>query len=187
MSLLFSSLIIRFIRMDLELRVLGNRKTTSQKHSGRRCRNVKSCLLKTKDHNLGAVVRPLADRKVQIAVDFLSRKQSHVMDLRKIRSERNTKGHTSEFWKRAPETCFRHLFESTVEIKLPPIKMIDIEGEVIILSAVAGVGQNIPATFGKAQKNVSKEEKHGYQYINFNYSSDSTVEAATCVAAMEKM
>lgn len=52
--------------------------------------------------------------------------------------------------------CFLHLFESTMQIKLPPIKMIDIEREIIIFSVVTGVGQNILATFGKAQKNVSK-------------------------------
>lgn len=34
--------------------------------------------------------------------------------------------------------------------------MINIEREIIIFSTVAGVGQNIPATFGKAQKYVSK-------------------------------
>lgn len=43
-----------------------------------------------------------------------------------------------------------------MQIELPPIKMIDIEREVVVFSIVAGVGQNIPATFGKAQKNVSK-------------------------------
>lgn len=43
-----------------------------------------------------------------------------------------------------------------MKIELPPIKMIDIKREVIIFSVVTGVGQNIPATFGKAQKNVSK-------------------------------
>lgn len=49
-----------------------------------------------------------------------------------------------------------HLSESTVQVELPPIKVIDIEREVIVFSTVAGVGQNIPATFGKAQKYVSK-------------------------------
>lgn len=49
-----------------------------------------------------------------------------------------------------------HLSESTVQIELPPIKVIDIEREVIVFSTVAGVGQDIPATFGKAQKYVSE-------------------------------
>lgn len=49
-----------------------------------------------------------------------------------------------------------HLSKSTVQVELPPIKMINIEREIIIFSTVAGVGQNIPATFGKAQKYVSK-------------------------------
>lgn len=49
-----------------------------------------------------------------------------------------------------------HLSESTVQIELPPIKVIGMEREVIIFSTVAGVGQNIPATFGKAQKYVSE-------------------------------
>lgn len=51
-----------------------------------------------------------------------------------------------------------------MQIELPPIKMIDIEREVIIFSVLAGVGQNIPATFGKAQENVSKTKQHLNQF-----------------------
>ena len=46
-----------------------------------------------------------------------------------------------------------------MQIELPPIEMVGIEREVIILSAVAGVGQNIAATFGEAKKDVSGTRK----------------------------
>lgn len=47
-----------------------------------------------------------------------------------------------------------------MQIELPPVKMINVEREVIIFPVVAGVGQNIPATFGEAQENVSKTKQH---------------------------
>lgn len=71
-----------------------------------------------------------------------------------------------------------------MQIELPPVKMIDIEREVIIFSVVAGVGQNIPATFGKAQKNVSKTKQH------FNQSHcrfQLTVKALKCIAVAKKL
>lgn len=55
-----------------------------------------------------------------------------------------------------------HLSESAVQIELPPIKVIGIEREVIVFSTVAGVGQNIPATLGEAQKYVSKTKIHAH-------------------------
>lgn len=46
--------------------------------------------------------------------------------------------------------CFLYLFESTVQVELPPIEMVGIEREIIILATVTGVGQNVAATFGEA-------------------------------------
>lgn len=50
---------------------------------------------------------------------------------------------------------FLYLFESTVQVELPPIEMVGIEREIIILATVTGVGQNVAATFGEAQKDMS--------------------------------
>lgn len=118
--------------------------------------------LKTKDHDLGAVVGPLADSQVQIAVDFLSCKQPDMMDLKKIHkkvTQRATRRETITD-ARPCGNLLLHLFESTMQIELPPVKMINVEREVIIFPVVAGVGQNIPATFGEAQENVSKTKQH---------------------------
>lgn len=54
---------------------------------------------------------------------------------------------------------FLYLFESTVQVELPPIEMVGIEREIIIFATVAGVRQNIAATFGEAKKDVSGTEK----------------------------
>lgn len=75
-----------------------------------------------------------------------------------------------------------------MQIELPPIKMIDIEREVIIFSVVAGVGQNIPATFGEAQKNVSKNETT--LESTRNYTADPTsvkAELKTCDALEQRL
>lgn len=53
-------------------------------------------LLESKDDNLGAVIGPLTDSEVQVAVDFLSCKQPNMMDLKKI-CMRDKKEHTSDF------------------------------------------------------------------------------------------
>ena len=58
---------------------------------------------------------------------------------------------------------FLYLFESTVQVELPPIKMVGIEREIIIFSTVAGVGQNIAAAFGKAKKHMSGTKKVMHQ------------------------
>lgn len=91
MSLLFSSLIIKFIRIDLELRVLASRKKQNKEKSlDTFCKDTivafKDCvsLLESKDDNLGAVIGPLTDSEVQVAIDFLSSKQPNMMDLKKI-------------------------------------------------------------------------------------------------------
>jgi len=54
---------------------------------------------------------------------------------------------------------FLYLFESTVQVELPPIKMVGIEREIIIFSAVTGVGQNVAAAFGKAKKDMPGTKK----------------------------
>lgn len=59
---------------------------------------------------------------------------------------------------KAPVSAFLHLFESTVQIELPPIKMVGIEREIIVFSTVAGVGQNIATTFGEAKKDMSRTQ-----------------------------
>lgn len=41
-----------------------------------------------------------------------------------------------------------------MQVKLPPVQVVCVEGEVIILSAVTGVGQHVPAAFSKAQEDV---------------------------------
>lgn len=51
--------------------------------------------------------------------------------------------------------CCLHLFESAVKVELPPVQMVRVEAEVVILAAVTGVGQNVAATFGEAQEDVS--------------------------------
>lgn len=52
-----------------------------------------------------------------------------------------------------------YLFESTVEVELPPVQMVSIEREIIIFSTVTGVGQNIAATFGEAKKDMPETKK----------------------------
>lgn len=48
----------------------------------------------------------------------------------------------------------RYLFEAAVEVKLPPVQVIGVKGEVIIFSAVTGVGQNVTAALSEAQEDV---------------------------------
>lgn len=74
---------------------------------------------------------PLTHGQIEITVDILTSKQTHMMNL----------------------------FEAAVQVKLPPVQVIGVEGEVIVLSAVARVGQNIPATLSEAQEDVPGSEK----------------------------
>lgn len=87
--------------------------------------------VEAKDDNFGVVIWPLTHCQVQVTVDFLSCKQSHMMDL----------------------------LQSTVQVELPPVEMVGIEREIIIFSTVAGVGQNVAATFGEAKKDMSCSQK----------------------------
>lgn len=54
---------------------------------------------------------------------------------------------------------FLYLFESTVQVELPPIEMVGIEREIIIFSTVAGVGQNVAAAFSEAEKDMTGTKK----------------------------
>lgn len=55
-------------------------------------------------------------------------------------------------------SAFLHLFDSAVQVELPPIKMVGIKREIIIFSTVAGVGQDVAATFGEAEKDMSRTQ-----------------------------
>lgn len=46
-----------------------------------------------------------------------------------------------------------------MQVKLPPIKMISIEREIIIFSTITGVRQNVASTFGEAKKDVPENKK----------------------------
>lgn len=41
-----------------------------------------------------------------------------------------------------------------MHVELPPVQVVDVEGEVVVPTA-AGVGQNVPAALGKAQEDMS--------------------------------
>lgn len=57
-------------------------------------------------------------------------------------------------------SAFLHLFDSTVQVELPPIKMVGIKREIVVFSTVAGVGEDIAATFGEAKKDMSRTQTH---------------------------
>lgn len=66
---------------------------------------------------------------------------------------------------------FLYLFESTVQVELPPVEVVGVEREIIIFSTVAGVGQNVAAAFGEAKKDMSgttKVRHHCHKYLNLN-------------------
>lgn len=70
-----------------------------------------------------------------------------------------------------------HLFEATVQVELPPVEVVGVEGEVVVLAAVAGVRQHIAPTLGEAQEDVSggrkrtTEEKHSRTFGTFSSRS----------------
>lgn len=64
------------------------------------------------------------------------------------RSGVTCRGHAVGHW------AWPYQFELAVDVELPPVQVVDVEGEVIVPTA-AGVGQNVPATLGKAQEDVS--------------------------------
>lgn len=73
---------------------------------------------------------------------------------------------------------FIYLFESTVQVKLPPIEKVGIEREVVVIfSTVAGVGQNVATAFGETQKhmpgtkNITQHCKTGLCFNNTHYQS----------------
>lgn len=58
-----------------------------------------------------------------------------------------------------PKHRILYLSESFVQIKLPPVELVGIEREIIVFPTVAGVGQNVAATFGESKKNMSRTRK----------------------------
>lgn len=50
----------------------------------------------------------------------------------------------------------RYLFEATVQVELPPVQMVGVEGKIIVLAAVARVGQNVTAAFREAEEDVTE-------------------------------
>ncbi len=68
-----------------------------------------------------------------------------------------------------------YLFEAAVEVELPPVQVISVEGEVVILSAVTGVGQHVPATFGKAQEDVPVTAERQINQIQHSHRSEIPV------------
>lgn len=55
------------------------------------------------------------------------------------------------------EDLYVHLFEFAVQVELPPVKVVGEEG-VIICAAVTGVGQDVAATLGEAEEDVSRRK-----------------------------
>lgn len=57
----------------------------------------------------------------------------------------------------------RYLFEATVQVELPPVQMVGVEGEIIILTTIARVGQNVAPALCEAQEDVTetKESEEG--------------------------
>lgn len=51
------------------------------------------------------------------------------------------------------------LLESAVEVELPPVEVVGVEGEVVIFPTITCVGQNIAATFCEAKKDVTCPEE----------------------------
>lgn len=59
-----------------------------------------------------------------------------------------------------------------MQVKLPPVQVVCVEGEVIILSAVTGVGQHVPAAFGKAQEDVPVTAERQTSQIQYSHPSE---------------
>lgn len=55
------------------------------------------------------------------------------------------------------EDFYGHLFEFAVQVELPPVKVVGEEG-VIVCAAVTGVGQDVAATLGEAEEDVSRRK-----------------------------
>lgn len=43
-----------------------------------------------------------------------------------------------------------------MQVELPPVEMVDVEGEVVIFSTIPRVGQDVAATFGEAKKDMAE-------------------------------
>lgn len=86
--------------------------------------------VETKHDDLGSVARPLTHSQVQVTVDLLVLEEPHLPDQ----------------------------LELAVDVELPPVEVIYVEGEVVIPTA-AGVGEDIAATLGKSQEDMACIEK----------------------------
>lgn len=54
----------------------------------------------------------------------------------------------------AGRRAWPYQLELAVHVELPPVQVVDVEGEVVV-SAAAGVGEDVPAALGKAQEDMS--------------------------------
>lgn len=73
-----------------------------------------------------------------------------------------------------------YLFESAVEVELPPVEMVGVEREVIIFATVACVGQNVAATFCEAKKDVTATKRAvGYQSTANHNNHHPTITTTT--------
>lgn len=60
-----------------------------------------------------------------------------------------------------------------MQVKLPPVQVIGVEREVIVLSTVTGVGQHIPATLGEAQEDVPVIAERQTNQTQHSHGSDT--------------
>lgn len=52
-----------------------------------------------------------------------------------------------------------YLFEATVQVELPPVQMVGVEGEIVVFATIARVGQNITPALCKAQEDVTETKE----------------------------
>lgn len=60
-----------------------------------------------------------------------------------------------------------------MQVKLPPVQVIGVEREVIVLSTVTGVGQHVPAALGEAQEDVPVIAERQMNQIQHSHDSDT--------------
>lgn len=60
-----------------------------------------------------------------------------------------------------------------MQVKLPPVQVIGVEREVIVLSTVTGVGQHVPAALGEAQEDVPVIAERQTNQIQHSHGSDT--------------
>lgn len=57
-------------------------------------------------------------------------------------------------WGKEGHGAWPYQLELAVHVELPPVQVVDVEGEVVV-STAAGVGEDVPAALGKAQEDMS--------------------------------